>query len=161
MRLDGLDEAFLTRGWTKTWQGKTLPDTTFTHDQVAQTIAKLLVAGLMGLLLLWSLIVTRHPLLSPPLMLGTFFLLSPTVFPWYVAWLVPWAGVLWGQRRGGSATLLAFCLLVPLAYLGWASARVGGRWEVPLWALWLEFGGVFGVWAWTHRNAFFQDESQG
>ena len=81
IRLQGLDDFFMEKGWTKTWQGQTLPNTTFTHDQVAQGVSKFLVAGLMALLLLWTLLITGQPLLAAPLLLGAFFFLSPPSSP--------------------------------------------------------------------------------
>jgi len=73
-----------------------------------------LIVGLLALL--WIGRCTFHPRLGVPretfLVLGGVLLLSPTMHPWYVLWILPFAAahLAWGW--------LAFAALVPLAYLG-------------------------------------------
>lgn len=130
--LHGLDALFLERGWTKQWEGETLPDTTFASDQISQTVAKLVVAFVMGLVLVWLLGVTRRPLRGVLLLLMALFLFSPTVYPWYVAWLVPLAAV---QERRISVAAIVFSATSLSAYLAWVSVEQGGEWYVSSWVV--------------------------
>ena len=145
--LHGLDELFVERGWVKQWRGETLPDTTFASDQITQTVAKLMVALLMALLLAWLVWVTRRPSRAVLLLLMALFLFSPTVYPWYVAWLVPLAVV---QERRIPLAALLFSATSLSAYLAWVSMERGGEWYVPSWvvgvaalcvvlAMWVDF----------------------
>jgi len=135
--LSTLGPLYMKLGWTKQWQGKTIPANTYADDQASQTVAKLIVAGLMGLMLLWCLLVVRDPLKGTLLLMGTLFFLAPTLYPWYVAWLVPLAALT--RHR----TPLLFGALSLAAYLAWVSSEAGGGWVVPWWAVSIEFGVVF------------------
>ena len=73
--------------------------------------------------------------------LTSFLLLSPTVFPWYV---VPVVALLplhpdWG--------MISFSGLIALSYLPLPAYRETGVWSLPGWILWVEYGGLFAVWA--------------
>jgi len=74
---------------------------------------------------------------------GAFVLLSPTVHPWYVAWVwVP--ALLCGVR---AWTVLA--TLAPLSYLAWASYRPAtGTWTEPTWTRWVIYLPFFTALAW-------------
>ncbi|MGM0555469.1 MAG: hypothetical protein ACQEVA_03725 [Myxococcota bacterium] len=158
-RYEQHDEFFEDMGWTKTWQGREIPATSFAADQIAQQIAKFWAAIIVGLALLWSIIVVRDPIRGTLVVLGTLFFVAPVVHPWYVAWLVPLAALLRvhaGDSRldighVGSPTALIFSNAVLFAYLGWAQARTGGSWQVPDWAVAVEFGiiAVVAVWELT------------
>lgn len=68
--------------------------------------------------------------------LGAGLLLSPTVHPWYVLWLLPFAAL----RRSRPWLLLTG--LVFLAYWGQAEYQRTGAWPQPLWvrlAIWAPF----------------------
>jgi hypothetical protein len=146
VELDGLNALFLERGWTKSWQGQTLPNTTFADDQVAQFLGKILAAAAVGSVFLAALWVRRDPWDGFGWTMLTLLLVAPTVHPWYVVWLVPIAA----RRQGGWATAsLAFSLFVLLGYLAWTSHRSGGPWQVPWWASTLEFGVVTVLALWT------------
>lgn len=135
--LSSLGPLYMKLGWTKQWNGETIPANTYADDQASQTVAKLIVAGLMGLMLLWCLLVVRDPLKGTLLLMGTLFFLAPTLYPWYVAWLVPLAAL-----TRFRAPLL-FGALSLAAYLAWVSSEAGGEWIVPWWAVSIEFGLVF------------------
>lgn len=128
-------------GFTRIWQGQEVPATSFTAEQIAHTLAKLIAAFLIGLALLWALLVRRDLLAGTLVIFWTLFFVAPVVHPWYVAWLLPFAAL----RR--SPSTLVFAPAVLLAYLAWLNARSGGIWQVPTWALILEFGAV-GLVAW-------------
>lgn len=65
--------------------------------------------------------------------LGAGLLVSPTVHPWYLLWILPFAAL----RR--SVPWLLLCGLVFLGYWGLAPYQETGRWSQPLWlrlAIW-------------------------
>ena len=134
VHISALDPIYTRLGKTKTWQGRTIPDTTFAGDQLAQAAAKLVVAGLMGLLLLWCVLVIREPVAGALWLFGGLFWLAPTLYPWYVAWLAALAAL----RPQRAALLFTFTSLA--AYLAWVSHAQGGPWHVSGWAAALEFG---------------------
>jgi hypothetical protein len=78
----------------------------------------------------------REPLAASGLGVGALLLLSPTVHPWYVAWLVPFLPFLPGWARPAGFVLVA---LAPVSYAAaWGLARTGD-WAEPEWsriALW-------------------------
>lgn len=66
--------------------------------------------------------------------LGAGLLLSPTVHPWYVLWILPMAAL------RGSRPFLLLGGLVFLGYWGFASYEATGVWPQPLWnraAIWV------------------------
>ena len=73
--------------------------------------------------------------------LATFIVLTPTLHPWYVLWLVPF---LIFYR---NPAWIAFTLLVVLSYQVLIRYEIDGVWEDLSWVRWLEFGGSLGVWA--------------
>lgn len=123
-------------GFTRTWQGREVPATSFAAEQITHTLAKALAAFLVALALFWAVMVRRDLIAGTLLVLVTLFFVAPVVHPWYVAWLLPFAAL----RR--SPVSLVFAPAVLLAYLAWMSSRSGGLWQVPTWALILEFGMV-------------------
>ena len=76
-------------------------------------LARLTVALAMAL---WAIVLARRkeadPLREALWVLGAVVLLSPTVHPWYLLWVLPFAAA------RCSAGWLLFCATVPLAYLG-------------------------------------------
>ncbi len=135
------DDAFIARGWTRQWQGRTIADTSFTSGQLAQHLAKLIGAGLMGLWLLWLLLIWRDPIAAAPALLLALYAVAPTVHPWYVAWLVPLVALSLTRAEGArwrtSALLLSATCLI--AYSAWWRGRHGGPWAVPHWLIALEY----------------------
>ncbi len=72
--------------------------------------------------------------------LAAFVLLTPTLHPWYVVWLVP---LLVFYR---NPAWVAFTLLVVLSYQVLIRYEIHGVWEELPWVRWVEFGGFVGVW---------------
>jgi hypothetical protein len=74
--------------------------------------------------------------------LGTYLLLSPTVHPWYLTWLIPFlpffipgeddSPKLWHWL----VPIIYFSLVVSLSYLAYVSQTVV---KVPTWVLWMEY----------------------
>ena len=128
--LSGLESTFHRLKWTKIWRGEQVAANTFAEDQIAQTTAKVVVAALMALAMLWALQVTRSPALGALMLLTALFFLAPTIYPWYVAWLVPLAAI---ERRRVAVSALVFSLVALTAYVAWARHATGGAWSVPWW----------------------------
>ena len=78
---------------------------------------------------------------------AAFVLLSPTVHPWYIAWVwVP--ALICGVR---SFTLLA--TLTPLSYAVLASYDpLTGQWEEPVWTAWAVYLPFLGALLWESRS---------
>ena len=136
IRLDALDGLYRSLGWTKRWQGETIPDTTYATGELAALVAKTVALFVLGLALLWRLIARAPVAESLTFLLLTLYFLAPIVHPWYVAWLVPLAAL----SRSRAALLFSFTCLA--AYFAWLSALKGGPWRVPTWAVVLEYGSV-------------------
>ena len=69
-----------------------------------------------------------------------FVLLSPTLHPWYLLWLVPFLAL------HTSPAWLAFTGLVMLSYHVLIGYSVGGVWEESLWVRGVEYGGLAVIW---------------
>lgn len=123
-------------GWTRTWQGRRVPATSFTADQIAATIAKLIAVFLVLVALSWAIITRAGPIAGSLTVLLTLYLFAPVVHPWYVAWLVPLAAL-----RPRLAPLV-FSFTVLLGYTAWISTEGGGTWAVPGWVMIIEYGVV-------------------
>jgi len=72
--------------------------------------AKLLLAGLLGFVALWTL-KSRDVVDGTGRLFGTIVLISATVYPWYLLWVLPWAAL---YRR---TSWLALSALLFLSYL--------------------------------------------
>jgi hypothetical protein len=68
-----------------------------------------------------------------------FFLLAPTVHPWYLTWLACLLPLVTG-REG-----IAFTVLVNLAGVTVIGYRLRGVWEQPVWALLLEYAPLYAL----------------
>lgn len=154
VRFEALDETFIKLGKTRMWEGKEIADTTFASDQIGQSVGKLGVVFVLGLVMLWLLIVTRSVMVGGAVLFGAFFFLSPTVYPWYVAWLVPLAAMQSGEgrRRALPWSLLVFSMTSLSAYVAWVSVKAGGEWHVPDWVVFVSALAVLFV-AWFDVTA--------
>lgn len=111
--------------------------------ETAATAARLTVIMVLALLLV---VVLRKPAAAGERAIGTLlvlgaglFLLSPTGFPWYLAWFLPFLVVV------PVTPLLLLTALLPLYYLRFAFARHGLEGIFDHYVVWLEFGPV---WLW-------------
>lgn len=139
VHLNGLDSMATRLHWTKTWEGREIPNTTFAQDQIAQFLGKALGAGFVVSVFFFAVWVIRDPWQGFGVTMFALLLAAPTVHPWYVVWLVPFA---LRDQRDWSQGALAFSGLVLIGYLAWFSDRQGGEWLVPWWAALVEFGAV-------------------
>ncbi|MFQ5638426.1 MAG: hypothetical protein ACE5IR_10580 [bacterium] len=74
------------------------------------------------------------------ILLGWFFLLNPTVQPWYLCWLLPLLVIVperaWILLTGLVA--LSYWILIDYTKLG--------IWQLPSWVLWLEYTPFYALW---------------
>jgi Glycosyl transferase family 2 len=82
------------------------------------------------------------------LVIGAAILLSPTVYPWYLVWLVPFLCV------SPNRAWIVFTGLVALSYWVWVEYDASGAWMVPNGLLMLEYAPFYGLLLWdvTHER---------
>jgi len=86
------------------------------HYAYPQFLAKLVLAALLAVALVRSLL-DRQPVAGTGRLFGWALLVSATVYPWYLLWVLPWAAL--ARQRAW----LLVCAVAPLVYLpgllGW------------------------------------------
>lgn len=92
-------------------------------------LARLVELALWAAAVGWAAWRVRDPILGARIGLGAWIVLSPTLHPWYVAWLVPLAAF------GGARAWIWLAAAAPLLYAPLAFARAGEPWREPEW-LW-------------------------
>ncbi len=83
---------------------------------------------------------------------GVYLLLSPTIHPWYVTWVIPFLPFFmtvkdepaWIWRW--AIPWIYFSISVAFSYLAYLSQ---GSFEVPIWVLWLEYFLLYASLAWA------------
>jgi hypothetical protein len=60
---------------------------------------------------------------------------APVVYPWYLVWLLPFL-----LPAAFTLPLVVWTLGILPVFFVWYSYAFGGPWQVPNWALWLEYG---------------------
>jgi hypothetical protein len=108
-------------------------DTIF-PDEVASFAARATAALLWLGAVAFMFFRRASPLAFAEVALGVFLLLTPTLHPWYVLWVVPLVAT------GGSRAWLALAALAPLGYEPLARFLAGGPWHDPVWTRLLEHG---------------------
>jgi len=98
-----------------------------------QLLAKLLLAAGIGTAAVLSLR-ERDPAAGTGRLFGRLMLLSATVYPWYLLWVLPWAALLgWRAWRALSALiLLSYLVLAGLPLLPWIHLAIWGPFAVLL-----------------------------
>jgi hypothetical protein len=89
--------------------------------------------------------------------LAAFFLLSPTLHPWYLIWILPLLCLKDAMPASGTATRLIAPLWILsatafLAYWVLANYLSSGIWQEPQWVKWVEYGIPLGLWLWSGRS---------
>jgi hypothetical protein len=89
--------------------------------------------------------------------LVAFFLLSPTLQPWYLIWILPllclddaMPAFEWSKRLITPLWMLSATVF--LSYWVLADYLSSGLWQEPQWVKWVEYGIPLGLWLWTGRN---------
>ena len=68
--------------------------------------------------------------------LGIAVLLAPTIYPWYLLWLVPFLGAI------ETFPLLVWTQSSLVTYYVWRMSASGAGWRLPWWATLIEYGAV-------------------
>ena len=92
----------------------------------------------------------RHALGSPTAWawpMAATLVAAPLVYPWYLVWLAPFLVAL------GTMPLALWTVSILGTYVVWA--RVDGAWEVPVWALLVEYGALVAgaLWLWRRGRS--------
>ena len=127
------DKLAMKVGFTKVWEGKTIPNTSFRKSQITGFIAKAIGGLAMGCFLLLLLLIRRNLLSASLLLIFFLYLVAPTTMPWYIAWLVPLAALT------GHKSSIIYSFLVLLGYTSWISSQSGGPWAIPDWVVFVEY----------------------
>jgi hypothetical protein len=95
------------------------------------------------------------------IILSAFFLLSPTLQPWYLIWLLPLLCLSYATNEFEffQPMIPAFWLLsatVFLSYWGLAGYLQSGVWREPGWVKWAEYGIPLALWLWCFKTRFNQ-----
>jgi hypothetical protein len=98
------------------------------------------------------------------IILAAFFLLSPTLQPWYLIWLLPLLAIREAMNelefcQPLISALLALSATVFLSYWVLEGYIQFGVWHEPAWVKWVEYGFplIIGLWLWSrhHHGRFF------
>lgn len=87
---------------------------------------------------------------NPPLLdaarlgVGALLILGPVLYPWYCIWVLPLAIVT------ARPAWIIYCAAVVFSYLANVRSAHGGVWGTPAWAMFLEYGLLFGVGLYYH-----------
>lgn len=110
-----------------------LKDPGLGQDEAALHQAKLLCAALLGLVVLWASWRSSDLYRAAFAILGAYLLLTPTLHPWYLMWVLPFFVLFpvpaWLFLSG--AIFLAYDVL--------SGYSTTGLWEEHPWVLWAEF----------------------
>jgi len=128
-------------------------------DQVAATAGKGIAVLVLAIVFGYSVVVVRDAMYGFLLLMLTLLIMAPTVHPWYVAWLIPFAALMAQDRRAIFLSSFFWSGTVVLAYTAWHSYHGGGPWVVPDWAVALQalslvlgFGLVGRVWVFGEND---------
>jgi hypothetical protein len=108
-------------------------------DEAANLLARALSLALCLGAVTLALRAGAPPLVVAEVALGGFLLLSPTLHPWYVIWIIPLLAF------GAAPAWVVLAALVPLGYLPIAAFRSSGVWHEAIWPRLVEHGPV---WLW-------------
>ena len=112
-------------------------------DAAAQAVA----LAVMGGLVLGFTLRATEPLRAAPVLLAALLLVTPSVFPWYLTWFIPFLCFF------PSAGLLAWTATVLLSYHVLIDFTARGVWEYRTELLWLEYAPVYALLLWAGWRA--------
>ena len=110
-----------------------LKDPALAQDEAALQQAKLVCAALLGLVLLWACWRSADPYQGAFAILGAYVLLTPTLHPWYLIWVLPFFALF------PSPAWLFLSASIFLAYDVLSVYSRTGLWEESPWVLWAEY----------------------
>jgi hypothetical protein len=96
-------------------------------------VIRIAIVTVLGAVALWQARRQQDVARYAYIVIGAVLLLSPTVYPWYVTWIVPFIALF------RSRAWLVFTGLVIASYWVWVPFKAGGEWAPPLWVLLVEY----------------------
>ncbi len=114
-----------------------------------EAVATGIALGIVGGLALYFALTNTEPLRASYALLAAVLLLSPSVFPWYVTWLVPFLCFF------PHPAWLLFTVTVLLSYHVLIDFTALGLWHYDPWLVWLEYVPVYVLllWGWRPQRA--------
>jgi len=109
-------------------------------------VAKIAIAGFVAGLGFWGAGRRWDSAKLSYYLFGAGILLTPTLYPWYVLWIVPLLCVF--PHPGW----LAFSMTVSLSYLVWPIYRATGEWTLNSAILFFEYAPLYAAFAWRSRG---------
>ena len=103
------------------------------------TVARRLLAGFGVAFMLVAARREHDPVRYLYLVTGCALVVSPTVYPWYLLWMVPLLCIY------PNRAWIAFTGLVALSYAVWVEYDRSGAWRVPTWLLAVEYVPFYGL----------------
>ena len=143
---DGLTGSLRTYGFDWSFNGPPFMALSALFGDAAR--ARLVLVVLGGLFAVVAALLTRDLARYAFLVIGAAILLSPTVYPWYLVWLVPFLCVF------PNRAWILFTGLVAISYWVWVEYDASGAWMVPNGLLMLEYVPFYGLLVWdaTHER---------
>jgi Glycosyltransferase family 87 len=111
-------------------------------DEAAAFVARAAALALVLAALVFAFVARAPPPAFAEVAIAALLLLSPTLHPWYVLWIVPFAAL------HARPAWLALAALAPLGFWPLADFRAGHGWHDPLWTRALLHGAVWTLLAW-------------
>jgi len=94
-------------------------------------LGRLTIGAAAGLYVLWLMIRRTEPLRAIFLTLAAFLILTPTLHPWYVTWILPFAAFVPTRT---AAAWLWLATVSPLLYWPLTEWQARGEWIEPSWS---------------------------
>lgn len=118
-----------------------------------ESVATGIALGVVGGLAAHCALRGAEPLRASFLLLATVLLVSPSVFPWYLTWLVPFLCFF------PNPALLLFTATALLSYHVLIGYSAGGEWRYTPWLVWLEYLPVYALllWGWARSRSRFAE----
>lgn len=111
-------------------------------DDDALMLARQVSAVLLALAVLWTVFRVEDPLQAAFNIFGVYLLLSPTLHPWYLIWVLPFLPFF------PRPAWLLFSGLVFLAYHVLTKYSIVGLWEEESWTKWGQYGPLYLLLVW-------------
>ena len=111
-------------------------------DDDALMLARQVSAVLLALAVLWTVFRVADPLQAAFNIFGVYLLLSPTLHPWYLIWVLPFLPFF------PRPAWLLFSGLVFLAYHVLTQYSIAGLWEEESWTKWGQYGPLYLLLVW-------------
>lgn len=125
------------------------PELAWDDDALLQ--ARQVVAVLLALAILWTVYRVTDPLHAAFNILGVYLLLSPTLHPWYLIWIMPFLPFF------PRPAWLLFSGLIFLAYHVLTQYSIVGVWEEESWTKWSQYAPLYILLVWdvvSRRRTF-------